>query len=108
MATMQIKGLPNDVRRILQARAASAGVSLTGYAHNTLERAARRPSRVELVAELSLIEPIDFGESSEEALRHIRDDVTRSRLVAQIKRSRPSVDADVADRIRKERLGEDM
>jgi len=76
MATMlQIKGVPDDVHRILKARAALAGVSLTEYARNTLEQAAHRPSREELAAELRLVEPVDVAESAEQALLHIRDDL---------------------------------
>jgi antitoxin FitA len=75
MTMLQIKDVPEDVHRTLKARAAIAGVSLTEYARSTLEQAARRPSREELVAELSLIEPVDVGESAEQALRHVRDDL---------------------------------
>lgn len=76
MGTMlQIKDVPEDVHRVLKARAALAGVSLTEYARSTLEQAARRPSRAELLAELSQIEPVDVGESAEQALAHIRDDL---------------------------------
>jgi len=75
MTMLQIKDVPEDVHRTLKARAAIAGVSLTEYARSTLEQAARRPSREELAAELSLIEPVDMGESAEQALRHIRDDL---------------------------------
>ena len=75
MTMLQIKDVPEDVHRTLKARAAIAGVSLTEYARTTLEQAARRPSREELTAELSLIEPVDVGESAEQALRHIRDDL---------------------------------
>ena len=75
MTMLQIKDVPEDVHRTLKARAAIAGVSLTEYARSTLEQAARRPSREELAADLSLIEPVDVGESAEQALRHIRDDL---------------------------------
>jgi plasmid stability protein len=71
---LRIRHVPDDVHRILKARAAIAGVSLTEYARSTLEQSARRPSREELPAELSLIEPVELGESAEQALRHIRDD----------------------------------
>lgn len=72
---LQIKDVPEDVHRVLKARAALAGVSLTEYARNTLEQAARRPSRQELLAELSQIEPVDVGESAERALMHVRNDL---------------------------------
>jgi plasmid stability protein len=72
---LQIKDVPPDVHRVLKARAALEGLSLTEYARRTLEQAARRPSREELIAELSSIEPIDTGESTAIALAHVRDDL---------------------------------
>lgn len=72
---LQIKDVPDDVHRVLKARAALAGVSLTEYVRRTLELTARRPSREELVAELSEIEPIDTGESASEGLGHVRSDL---------------------------------
>jgi plasmid stability protein len=42
---MKIKDVPDDVHRILKARAALAGLTLTEYARRSLEEAARRPSR---------------------------------------------------------------
>jgi antitoxin FitA len=72
---VQIKDVPDDVHRILKARAATAGLTLTEYARRSLEEAARRPSRDELVAELSTIEPVVTGETAAEALARIRDDL---------------------------------
>jgi antitoxin FitA len=72
---VQIKDVPDDVHRILKARAALAGLSLTEYARRSLEEAARRPSRAELVAELSAIEPVDTGETAADALARIRDEL---------------------------------
>lgn len=72
---LQIKDVPADVHRVLKARAALAGVSLTEYARQTLEQAARRPSREELISELSSIEPVATGESAAEALEHVRGDL---------------------------------
>ena len=72
---LQIKDVPDDVHRILKARSALAGVSLTEYARRTLEQAARRPSREELAAELGAIEPVTTGESAAHALAHVRDDL---------------------------------
>jgi antitoxin FitA len=70
----QSEDVPDDVHRVLKARAALEGVSLTEYARRTLEQTARWRSREELVAELSGIEPIDTGESASEALQHVRGD----------------------------------
>jgi len=49
---LKIKDVPPDVHRVLKARAALEGVSLTEYARRMLEQAARRPSREDLIAEL--------------------------------------------------------
>lgn len=72
---LQIKDVPADVHRVVKARAALEGISLTEYARRTLEQAARRPSREELLADLSPIEPIGAGESAADALAHVRDDL---------------------------------
>ena len=72
---LQIKDVPPDVHRVLKARAALEGVSLTEYVRRTLEQAARRPSRDELIAELSSIELVDTGESAADALAHVRNDL---------------------------------
>lgn len=72
---LQIKDVPTEVHRVLKARAALEGVSLTEYARRTLEQTARRPSREELIAELSSIEPVVTGESAADALAHVRDDL---------------------------------
>lgn len=71
---LQIKDVPEDVHRVLKARAALAGVTLTEYARQTLVQTARRPSREELAAELSQIEPVAAGETAAEALARVRDD----------------------------------
>jgi len=73
---LQIKDVPDDVHRILKARAALEGLTLTEYARRSLEEAARRPSREELVAELSAIEPVATGEGAAEALARIRGEVS--------------------------------
>lgn len=47
--TIQVRNVPDDVHRALRSRAASAGVSLSDFALNELERAARRPPVAELL-----------------------------------------------------------
>jgi hypothetical protein len=70
---LRIRDIPDDVGGgVLAKRAALIGVSPAEYARSILEQAARRPSREELIADLSRIEPIYVGESSEQALMHIR------------------------------------
>jgi hypothetical protein len=50
-------------------------MTLTEYARRSLEEAARRPSRDELVAKLSAIEPVTTGETAADALARIRNDL---------------------------------
>lgn len=44
MKTIQIRHVPEDVHRVLRARAAVAGVSLSDYALGELARVAERPT----------------------------------------------------------------
>jgi plasmid stability protein len=43
MKTIQIRNVPDEVHRALRTRAAAAGVSLSDYARDELERAVERP-----------------------------------------------------------------
>lgn len=72
---LQIRDVPDELHRVLKARAAMAGQSLTEYTRGLLEQAARRPSREELLADLRSIQPVDVEESAAQALAHIRDDL---------------------------------
>ena len=48
--TLQIRNVPDDVHRVLRARAAAAGVSLSDYALGELERIASHPPVADLLA----------------------------------------------------------
>jgi antitoxin FitA len=48
--TIQVRNVPDDVHRELRTRAAAAGVSLSDFALNELERAARRPQVADVLA----------------------------------------------------------
>lgn len=48
MSTLQIRDVPDDVRRTLKERAARSGKSLSSYALEELARSARRPTIAEL------------------------------------------------------------
>lgn len=52
MATIQIRDVPEAVHRILQARAAAAGMSLQMYLREELVRNARVRTPAEIVAEV--------------------------------------------------------
>ena len=50
MKTIQIRNVPDDVHRVLRARAAAAGLSLSDYALEELERLAEHPPVADLLA----------------------------------------------------------
>jgi plasmid stability protein len=50
LKTIQIRNVPEDVHTVLRARAAAAGLSLSDYALEELERVAEHPSVADLLA----------------------------------------------------------
>jgi plasmid stability protein len=52
MATVQVRGLPDDVHHVYQQRAALAGMSLQKYLRAELTRNARTRTPAELVTEI--------------------------------------------------------
>lgn len=50
MKTIQIRKVPDDVHRVLRTRAAAAGLSLSDYALQELERVAERPPVADVLA----------------------------------------------------------
>jgi plasmid stability protein len=48
--TIQVRNVPDDVHRALRTRAVAAGLSLSDYALEELERSARRPPVADLLA----------------------------------------------------------
>jgi antitoxin FitA len=48
--TIQVRNVPDDVHRVLRTRAAAAGVSLSDFALGELERVARHPPVVDVLA----------------------------------------------------------
>lgn len=58
MPTMlQIRNVPDEIHRKLKARAALAGLSLSDYVRQELERLAKRPTRAELLRRMEQREP---------------------------------------------------
>jgi plasmid stability protein len=50
MKTIQVRNVPDDVHRTLRTRAAAAGISLSDFALEELERVAQRPPVADLLA----------------------------------------------------------
>jgi plasmid stability protein len=49
MKTIQVRNVPDDVHRTLRTRAAAAGISLSDFALEELERVAQRPPVADLL-----------------------------------------------------------
>jgi plasmid stability protein len=73
MKTIQIRNVPDDVHRTLRTRAAAAGVSLSDYALEELERAARKPPVVDLLLRARARAGGADGEAIVAAIRSGRD-----------------------------------
>ncbi|WP_036284071.1 FitA-like ribbon-helix-helix domain-containing protein [Microbacterium luticocti] len=73
MATLQVRDIPEDVRRTLKARAAASGRSLSEYALGILARDAAQPTLDELLDRVRARGSVDLGESAQRILRAERD-----------------------------------
>jgi plasmid stability protein len=74
MATLvQIRDLPDDVHRVLKARAAASGTSLSEYLRQLLARAASRPTPQELGARIEARGRVRLEEPGAVTIRHLRD-----------------------------------
>lgn len=73
MATLQIRDIPEDIRRTLKARAAAAGMSLSEYALAELSRSARYPTMEELIERIRLRGGVTPTTRAADILRAERD-----------------------------------
>lgn len=69
---VQIRNMPERLHRLLKARAATLGLSLSDYLLQELERAAAYPSLAELRRRLAQREPVDM-DSTVSWIREERD-----------------------------------
>jgi antitoxin FitA len=70
---VQIKGVPDEVHRVLKARAALRGQTLSDYLRAEMERLAARPSPDELMALLDHEAPPELGRSAAPEVRRSRE-----------------------------------
>lgn len=70
---VQIRDVPEDTHRVLKARAAMAGVSLSEYLRATLARAAARPTPEELEARIDAREKVTLPIPVAQLVREIRE-----------------------------------
>jgi len=71
---IQIRNVPPDLHRLLKARAAMAGTSLSEFLLREIAKVADRPTLDELRERLSSRTPVNLDESPEAAVRAERDE----------------------------------
>ncbi len=70
---IQIRNVPEALHKLLRARAARAGMSLSDYLKGELERLAEKLPPTELKYRLSALEPVRVREAPATAVRKERD-----------------------------------
>jgi plasmid stability protein len=70
---IQIRHVPAEIHRILKARAAMAGMSLSDYLLDEVRRIAERPTLAEMLKRLSSREPVEIKPSAAGLIREERD-----------------------------------
>lgn len=70
---IQLRNVPDDLHRLLKARAALAGQSLSDYLITQVQRLAARPTPEEMRERLRQRPPVAVSEPSAEVLRRERD-----------------------------------
>jgi hypothetical protein len=70
--TIELQDVPDDVYRVLEARAAVAGMSVSDYLLRDVRREAAQPTMKEWLKKFKGSEPISTKESTLETLRAIR------------------------------------
>jgi plasmid stability protein len=70
---IQVRNVPDEVHRVIKARAALAGMSLSDYLLNELRRLIERPTREQMLARLRALPTYEPKESIAEALAAERE-----------------------------------
>jgi len=73
MKTLQIRHVPDEVHRVLKARAALAGMSLSEYMLAELRRTTQQPTRDEVLESLRRRERADLPVPAADIVRESRD-----------------------------------
>jgi plasmid stability protein len=70
---IQVRNVPEQVHRVLKARAARQGMSLSDFIKRELARVAERPTMEEWLERTQQAKPIRARRSSAEVIRELRD-----------------------------------
>jgi antitoxin FitA len=71
-AMIQIRNVPDDLHRLLKARAAMAGMSLSDYLLKEISAVAARPTMEEMRARLATRARVEPSESTADIIRAVR------------------------------------
>jgi plasmid stability protein len=71
--TIQVRDVPDRVHRILKARAAREGMSLSDFIKQELERSAVQPTMREWLENTRQAKPISTKRSAVQIIRELRD-----------------------------------
>ncbi len=72
--TVQIRSVPESLRRRLKVRAAMEGLSMSAYVRRLIERSLDRPSQKEVIAAVRALPPVEMDITAAELLREARED----------------------------------
>lgn len=70
---VQIRDVPDQVHRILKARAAREGMSLSDFIKRELKHTAERPSMLEWLEQTKEMRPTRTNRTSVQIIRELRD-----------------------------------
>ena len=73
MPTLQVRNVPEELYRILKARAALEGMSLSAFLVRELEKLAKGPTRRELRQRLRLRTPVHVKPTAAQVIRKFRE-----------------------------------
>jgi plasmid stability protein len=71
--SIQIRNVPDEVHRQLQARAARAGISISELVLREIRRTLGQPTRRELLQQISKLPRVELSESAASLVRRERD-----------------------------------
>jgi hypothetical protein len=85
---LEIKNVPDDLLRMMSARASIAGLSLSEYVIEEMRKVMARPTNDEILARLAKLPPVVPNLSSAEEIRQTREERMRELDLRDEERSR--------------------
>lgn len=70
---IQIRNVPDELHRMLKARAAREGMTLSDYLLLEIEQVAKKPTMKEWLERVAKLEPVEVDEPPAVTIRRMRD-----------------------------------